>query len=404
MHRRNPERIAWAILITAFAIFCLLAVGVPLSIRWYLWYATVPLTAQLSPLQGKPLLWEQGFNEARGVVAARQIGEGARIRTDEVDRATVTVGQEGSETVLATVQLYNNTEMFLERVRQPRFAISPEPYRLVLQVLSGRVRIVAARSAARGLELTVHTPHCQVWLADGSYSVEVNGGQTEIAVRYGEAQVGAAGEWVIVPLGQRTVVPWGQAPAAPIPAARNLIVNGNFTDPLAPAWQTDTYQQSPDVVAGTAEIIVRDGRRGVLFSRRAEEGIHTETGISQIIDQDVRDYNFLNLRLDVRLMFQSLPGGGYMSSEFPLMVRLNYTDVYGKEQFWVHGFYYRDPEQNWPILDGEKIPSAVWYPYESGNLIQILQATRPAHINSIRIYASGWNYESMVAEVGLIAR
>jgi len=271
-------------------------------------------------------------------------------------------------------------------------------------VLSGRVRIVSARSAVRDLDLTVHTLHCQARLADGSYSVEVNGGQTEIAVRYGEAQVGAAGEGVVVPLGQRTVVPWGQAPASPMPAARNLIVNGNFTDALAPSWQTDTYQQSPDVVAGTAEIVIRDGRRGVLFSRRAEEGIHTETGISQIIDQDVRDYDFLSLRLDIRLMFQSLPGGGYMSSEFPLMVRLNYTDVYGKEQFWVHGFYYRDPEQNWPILDGEKIPSAVWYPYESGNLIQILQATRPAHINSIRIYASGWNYESMAAEGGLIAR
>lgn len=86
------------------------------------------------------------------------------------------------------------------------------------------------------------------------------------------------------------------------------------------------------------------------------------------------------------------------------MVRLDYTDIYGMEQFWVHGFYSREPEENWPIYDGERIPTYVWYPYESGNLVQLLQATRPARINSIRIYASGHSYESMVAEVGLTAR
>lgn len=406
MLHRNPERTAWAVLITAFVIFCFLAVGVPLSIRWYLLYATVPLPAQLNPIEGKPLVWDKGDEEARGVVDWRAVEEETRIRTDEVDRAMVTVGlEEEGETVLTTVHLYNNAELLLRQVREPRFRLSSEPYRVELEVIRGRVRIVAARPAARPLKLVVHTPHCRAELADGSYSVEVNDGETEVTVRYGEAQVIAVGKLVVVGLGERTVVPWGQAPASPLPAARNLIVNGDFTEPLAPSWQTDTYQYDPDVEAGTARIATVGGRRAVFFSRRGEDdGIHTETGISQIIDQDVRDYDFLKLRLDVRLMYQSLPGAGYMSSEFPLMVRLDYTDVYGKEQFWVHGFYYRDPEEDWSILNGQKIPSFVWYPYESGNLVQILQATRPAHINSIRIYASGWNYESMAAEVGLIAR
>jgi len=404
---RNPERLAWTVLIIAFAIFCFLAVAVPLSIRWYLLYATVPLPARLSPIEGTPLMWERGDEEARGVMGPREVGEETRIRTDDAALAMVTIGQEEeSETVLATVQLYNNAELFLHQVREPRFRLSSEPYRVELVVVTGRVRVSAARPAARPLWLVVYTPHCQVELTDGSYSVEVKGEETEVAVRYGEARVTAAGKLVTVGLDQRTVVTRGQAPASPMPAARNLIVNGNFTEPLVPTWQKDTYQQKPDAEAGTAEIVTIGGRRAVRFSRRGEEGIHTETGISQIIDQDVRDYNFLNLRLDVQLRYQSLPGGGYMSSEFPLMVRLDYTDVYGKEQFWVHGFYYRDPEpeKNWSILNGEKIQAFVWYPYESGNLIQILQATRPAHINAIRIYASGWNYESMVAEVGLIAR
>jgi len=72
--------------------------------------------------------------------------------------------------------------------------------------------------------------------------------------------------------------------------------------------------------------------------------------------------------MDVRLLYQSLAGGGILGSEYPLMVRIDYTDVYGKDQFWVHGFYFRDPVKGWPTINGEKIPPFVWWPYESPNL------------------------------------
>ena len=140
-----------------------------------------------------------------------------------------------------------------------------------------------------------------------------------------------------------------------------------------------------------------------------EDGIHTETGISQVINRDVLDFESLALRMDVKLLHQSLSGGGYLSSEFPVMVRIDYKDVYGIDRFWTHGFYYQNVD-DYPIqLDvwgqpaGEQIPHAVWYPYESKNLMSALGDIRPARIHSIRIYSSGWNYQSMVSEVGLIA-
>jgi len=402
---RNPERIAWTTLIIAFVLFAVLAVTIPLSVRSYLFYAAVPLSAQLRPISGTPLMWQRADEEALGVTDRREMSEDARVRSPEASSAVVTFGQEAdSEAVLANVHLYSNSEVALLKVREPRFSLSPEPYRVELQVIEGWIRISAFRPAARPLDLVVHTPHCRTELSAGSYSVQVSDLGTEIAVRYGEAKVIAAGELVTVGLGERTQVKWGQSPASPVPAARNLITNGDFGEPLTSGWQVDTYQQGADVVAGTAEITERGGQRSVLLSRRGEEGVHTETGISQIIDQDVQDYDFLTLRLDAQVRFQSLSGGGYLSSEFPLMVRLDYTDIYGKEQFWVHGFYSTNPEPNWPILDGERIPAFVWYPYESGNLVQLLPATRPAHVNSIRIYASGHNYESMVAQVALTAR
>lgn len=404
---RNPERIAWLSLLTAFAVLVVLSITVPLAVRAVIRHASVPLPAYVSPIKGTPLMWERADEKALGVTTSREIGEQIWFRCDEASSAMLTVGEnEVNDAILVTVQLYNSGELAVSSLRQPRFELSQEPYRVVLEVREGRARVSAARPTARRLDLIIRTPHSLVHLDSGSYSVEVRGEETEVAVRYGKAEVEAAGETSTVGLGQRTVIRWGLPPAAPMPAERNLVVNGNFTESLGPNWQRDTYQQSAEMIPGTAEIVVIGGRTAVLFSRRGEEGIHTETGISQVIDQDVQDFDFLNLRLDVRLVYQSLPGGGYLSSEFPLMVRLDYTDIYGKEQFWVHGFYMRDPgpEQDWPILGGEKIAPMVWYPYESGNLLQLLQATRPARINSIRIYASGHNYESLVAEVGLTAR
>ena len=83
---------------------------------------------------------------------------------------------------------------------------------------------------------------------------------------------------------------------------------------------------------------------------------------------------------------------------------MDYKDPYGNDQFWTRGFYFKDPIENWPILNGEKIPRFVWYPYESANLMEKLGDVKPAFITSVRIYASGWDYQSMVSEVQLLAK
>jgi len=53
-------------------------------------------------------------------------------------------------------------------------------------------------------------------------------------------------------------------------------------------------------------------------------------------------------------------------------------------------------------LNGEQIPRNIWFPYDSGNLLQLLDP-KPVRITSIQIYASGWNYESLASEVRLYA-
>ena len=145
-----------------------------------------------------------------------------------------------------------------------------------------------------------------------------------------------------------------------------------------------------------------EDRQAVRFWRMGKATGHGETGIIQAIDKDVRDFTSLELHISVRLLDQGLAGGGTLSSEFPIIVRLDYKDAYGNDNFWTHGFYFKDPPEDWTIRDGEKIPRYVWYPYESGNLLDLLGDNRPAHITALTVYASGWNYDSLISEVQLI--
>ena len=90
------------------------------------------------------------------------------------------------------------------------------------------------------------------------------------------------------------------------------------------------------------------------------------------------------------------------------MVRIDYTDVNGKDQFWVHGFYYMDLPSGvtWvpAATRGEKIPPRVWYNYESPNLFQLLADARPARVNKITVYAAGHDYDSRVSDLALTVR
>ncbi len=407
---RSPERVAWAVMLASFFTCVALAIGVPLGIRAFLLHATRGLPVMAQSLQGTALIEFPGQPELAALTRPRSLDPGVTLRTDDTSSVNVTAyttGFQAEREEVASLLMYNNTQVTLEESVQPRFPRwSPDPGRLRVRVAQGRVRVIGGRFSDRDLVIVVETPHGVARARNASFSVFVSNQGMEITVRQGQVLVAARGLEVVVNEGQRTTVPLAQPPQAPTSAERNLIRNGNFTEPLEVAWEVGFLQ--PDVVAaGTVAVVTVGGRRAVQFTRRAEEGVHTEVWIEQKLDQDVRDVDSLVLRMDVRLLYQSLSGGGIMGSEYPLMVRIDYTDVYGKDQFWVHGFYFRDPEvRGWPTVNGEKIPPYVWWPYESPNLIALWdsQGTRPAVLHKIRIYASGHNYQSMVAQVGLFAK
>ena len=401
--RGNPQRIAWTVLWSAIVVFCLLITGIPLAVRAYLLDAVNDEPTLLQRIEGTILVQEGNGSKPYGVTDVAQLQPGTEVILDATARGTLDLFERSH------VTLYSNTSIWMQRVQSPRFEISDRPNRIVLDLTAGLARVGVPFPGDRETDFQVLTPHTSIRLQDGSYRIEVTNEATQITVVRGEAEVGAEASQVLLGQGLRMQVDLSGIPSNSLPAAENLIENGDFQQPLSTNWLTSTVVLTSSVQPPSIEVLDDGGRRAVRFlQQQARDGDHTEGAIQQKLDRDVRDFDRLEVAVDVKLNAQSLSGGGLLSSEFPIIVRLDYKDLWGNNQFWTYGFYYRNPAgyviapAAWGGPSGEQIPQGVWYPYESGNLMEFLAENRPAQITALTVYASGWNYDSEVSEIQLI--
>jgi hypothetical protein len=401
--RSNPQRVAWTVLWIAFLCFCILATGIPLGVRSYLLNSTQGHETRLQRIAGTIQLQRADGGQPIAVTEAAGVAEGDEIILDATSRGTLDLFERSH------VTLYSNTNLELERVKAPRFQLSDRANQISLGLTGGLVRVGVALPGERETEFRVLTPHTSLWLEEGSYRIEVTNQATQITVIRGQAYVGEQADARALEQGTRTRVDLSQRLPEPLPAAENLVQNGDFQQPLSTGWATSTVTLSASASPPSVEVIEEGGRRAaMLLQSRSNPGDHTEVAIHQRMERDVRDFDRLEVSLDVKLEFQSLSGGGLLSSEFPIIVRLDYKDLWGDDKFWTHGFYYQN-NANYPIAPdpwgrptGEQVPRGVWYPYESGNLLDLLGENQPASITGLTVYASGWNYEGLVSEIQLI--
>ena len=417
--RENPERVAWTVILASFVVFLFLAVAIPLSIQYAIRYTTLSDKAQLKATLGTLLLYQsRSTQEAIPIISVTD--NNAANAPTKIEEGNVILAPDGStqgildlinaegngEEALGSIQIYANTQVEMLQIRRPFFKRSPEPYQVSLRLVKGEASIFTNTGDQRPLRVEVDTPHGIIHLVKaGNYRISVDSKQTDIIVHFGRAQLVQDDKNLLVDAGLRAWMTAEQINQAP-PAEQTLVQNGNFTGQASEAWTSNVIADK--VTPGSVKFVARAGRSVAYFIRQGEDNVHSEVSIEQVLNKNVNVYDSLILQMDVNILFQSLPGAGYLSTEFPLRVEINYTDKYGKDLHWGWGFYYRDPETaSWPIIDGTKIQNqAQWYHYESPNLIEVLKAkgTPITRINSIRIYASGWNYQSMVSAVDLIAK
>ena len=398
LSRRRPERTAWIVVWTAFIVFCLLVVFVPLSIRHILLYSMRSHTATLQALEGTVVI-ENPATGHQNVVsngASANVTEGSAITLDDKASADLRFFDGSS------VNIKPGSQVVLERVQSPRFQWGVQPNMIWLRMVTGQAKIVTNSAGKTGLDFELRLKHLNAVLqikSDGVYGAEVQTDSATLLVHQGSAVVNANSNSVQLVAPERTTVALGQPPTAPVADARELLTNGDFSQGLGEAW-TAYNDQGNDGGDVPGVWSCDDETHTVRFYRTDSQHNHCETTIEQDINRDLPDpVSSLVVRANIKIVNQNLSGGGYLASEYPLMIRIKYRDKYGSENEWIQGFYY-DNSQNNPTTNGLQIPRDTWYYFESENLLDTLNPT-PTRIISIRVSASGWDYESMIRYISL---
>jgi hypothetical protein len=415
MHR-NPERLAWTVLVISLLICIGLTITVPVAVSRFINDTTETTPITLEAWAGVPLVYPPSQDIPTGVTV-RQDNLPARstIRTDQNTQALLSIRARRNGPTLLTVQIYGSAELVIEKAQSPRYSQSVEPYRVHLSLKRGQVRVTVAgnNDLDRTLDAQLVAPvvTATAALETGAYSFDVSGNEMDLKVWDGRAAVhGEQGPILTLKPSQRTRVSLGESPDVALPPEQNLILNGDFRQPLTNVWEVTSKvdQLHPNDPLGAVAVVSGTNGYAALFQRTGT--YHAETDLTQFTHTGVlTGFHSVKLYFDVQVDSQDVPLCGSQGSECPMMVQLDYLDIDGNSHSYFQGFYaVDDPSGINPtscILcethnEHIKVPGGVPWPFETGNLLPLLSLKQ---ITAIRFYASGHSYQSSISNVELIA-
>ena len=388
---RGMQAFAWVSLFIAVGLLVAVIVFLPRAVAALFSGVSESQPTSVTVLEGTVLVQPPATATWQGVGARADLDEGTRLRTDDRARSFLRT-REGS-----TVLLYNDTELAVQRMRFGRF--NPALQDTVFRLFQGRVQIgVARHPVAAERRITVLAGEGRLDLGEGTYRIEMeSNGAVHVSIRRGVGVVWLGSRALEATAGRRLVLTPDGDILGPLPLERDLL-----SDPLlerladGSAWSTFAVTE-----AGTAGTALPESD-GVWFERQTPDGStdrHGESGIAQDLDREVRDYVNLRLRSDVRIEHQTLSGGGTAGTEYPLMIRLTYLDVEGREQIWTTGFYYQN-NAGLSVKLGREIPAGEWITFDHPTLLQDIRPA-PVRLRRIEVLGSGWEYRSAVRRVEL---
>jgi hypothetical protein len=415
MHR-NPERLAWTVLLASLLICIGLTIAVPVSISGFINDTTEVASITLEAQAGVPLVYPPDQTIPTGVTVKQDnLAEGSKINTDQNTQALLTIraGREGP--ILLTVQIYGSVELVISEAQSPRYSQSVKPSRVRLTLNRGQVRVDVAANLERALATHIQMAQvpalpassATVDLEAGSYSFDASTNEMQLKVRAGTATVRAQGSILTLSPSERARVSRGTPPHGPLPPEQNLIVNGDFRQSLN-TWEVTGKADHPEESPGMVKVVSGANGSAAQFQRTGTD--HAETDLTQFTQTGVlTGLRSLKLYFVVQIDSQDVPLCGTRGSECPMMVQLDYQDIDGSSHSYFQGFYaVPDSSGINPtscILcethnEHIKVPVGVPWPFETGNLQTILSLKQ---ITAIRFYASGHSYQSSISNIELLA-
>lgn len=432
---RNPQAVAWAILLASFVTFCLIMALGTAGAYWFLFESRVEMTIRLTVSKGRVDLTLPDGSPAS---AARQEFPEANsvVQVDSVSQGYLTFEDNYSKQLIATVFLMQGSSLTIERAARPRFEWSSAPYTIRLRNAVGRFWIDMPADVARDVTLEISAEAGVARFSEsGNFRLHSSSQQIDLHVDNGAAvlespigevrtvKAGEIGTLLREPIGIGTFI---------VRATPFELLNADFgsreditTNPALPfGWACTSRANRPNEPQGSFSRLLFD-QQVALSMRRLGQGLdHAETSCQYTFSEDdgivlsiprrsLSNYDSLHIRARVRIRSQDVTTCGIQGSECPVMIQLDYlgeNNAPERPQVWRHGFYTLRPptDENPTICDTclqehEKINADTWYIYDSGDLFRLLPGARkPESILRLRVYASGHAYESIIANLQVI--
>jgi hypothetical protein len=387
------ERRTWRVVWLAFAVWL---VAVTLATGWaaaFIQSSVMPAPSTLGAVSGVVLYREADQRSEASAREGLQIFEGDEIATSFGSRAAIRV-PDGS-----AVELFPETRIQLEAARIGRFNSAATQTRLAL--FTGTVRLSVPELGGRGPGVQLVLPEGMLSFAPGDYTVRASREATRVSVWSGHATFLARDGPKEALDGTKLVIAAGGTTTT-IDLLENIVSNGDFSENLA-GWEIweDLEQGRPDV-RGQLEVIGASGTaspaKALRIWRSSLRDAHNETGLRQRLDRDVAGARAIRVEARLRVDLASLSGGGYLGSEYPMMLRVRLRDARGGDVVWTQGFYYANPE-NRPVPIGVTVPRGDWVAV-SADLLQAVN--QPATIESIEVFGAGHTFDALISSVRLL--
>lgn len=410
------QKLGWMVLIGSFTLCLIMTVAIPLTVNAALQNMKRPLTTLVQANQGTVRV-DNALNESTVLIAGEEgqpIQSGSRILTDATSAATMLIfASDDVAQPLARLQIYSRSTVNLDEATTPRFAVSNEGQELDIHLDSGRIQLNVPDHYGRSFHTIITTPHGEaIFSESGQYAILVSNEATQVTVQDGSTTIIAQEKTLPLVANERAEILAGETPTGPLNTERNLIQNGSFED-YWDNWSVYVWNvELANEPKGSSNLTEVAGETAIQFQREGTG--HADVRMRQIIDQDVTDYQNLQLQLTFRIVEQSLGVCGIQGSECPLFIRVNYTDDNGVRRTWQQGFYANgaispdtpDACISCAIIQDThaQVPMNVVQFYEADLLAELARQGVPAprFIEDISLVSSGHSFDVNIIDVGLI--
>ncbi len=436
-----PERMAWAILLLAFAAFCVICVLTMLIANFFFFQSSLPLDVALNVGRGTVRVTESSGTQL-AETQRRTLSRETIIRTDSQDTWSQAVlafsASELEESLIATVVLKNDTSLLLRRANRPRFGWSTTIYEIQLRDLDGEIDIQISDKLPRPIEFAITTVTGDEVLINrgGRYLIDASDTQLIVTTREGEAIVISSDRSLAyaIPADQQAVFDTRTQTLTRMPYLQNLLTNNQLNISQIPqqdlavdsslslppfGWSCTNGPTTNLPLGNYFEDRSPDGRLSFRMARGNNADTNAYTRCIQTFGSgiDLSVYDYLSLQTVFYIESQSLNGCGQEGSECPIMLRINYQLAPdGDILEWIHGVYtiplsQLQEQEGWKRQCGTCLQSHIrirpgtWYIYESGNLFDVIpDERRPTIITQVEFFAEGHQYNVYIDEISLLAR